>query len=128
MQSIQIFRYNLISAGRKAMAAFALASIFLILLLSLNFHVWGGHSRQGDLEDMVKTHEAMIGGSGLPAVYGQGSDSLHLRQQPLEDAWGGSCFGFISGRIFFPVSFSVPLYSEWLQLPTLCSLSVRMNR
>lgn len=129
MNGMQKFSHNFKSAGRKTAAVLVLMSIFLVLLLALNFHIWGGGYTQGSLEEIVTEQETLLG-DGLTlreSAHGQVSRDRH-------ENWKFFSVGIlpfpsiIFGIFFFPAVLIVPFFRGCFCHVTLCSLSMRMNR
>lgn len=130
MQKIPGVCHNLKSVGKKTAAILVLASIFLVLLLSLNFRIWGGGYGEGSVEELVIEQEALLG-DGLmleESVHEQTFRDTHSKWKQLSTPVILSFFSMIFGIFFFPEVLFIPFFSEFLQCVTLCTLSVRMNR
>ena len=115
---------------QNILAILILVSIFLTLLLSLNFHIWSSRWEEDSLEGWVRQQEACIGTGLAP------QKATSLKQMGRTPASRPSLLPmgllpphpFLPGKFFLQAVFSVPFFSNVVQCTTLCSLSVRINR
>ncbi len=130
MYVIHNFCHNFKSVGKKTTAVLVLMSIFLVLFLALNFHIWSGGYTQGSLEEIVIEQETLLG-DGLTLC---GSARGQITRDRHEDWKFVSAIGLlpflpiIFGIIYFPDILFVPFFSKFFYHVTLCNLAVRMNR
>lgn len=130
MHGIHNFCHNFKSVGKKTTAVLVLMSIFLVLLLALNFHIWGGGYTEGSLEEIVTEQETLLG-DGLTfceSARGQISRDMHENWKLLSIIGILPFLPILFGTFFFPVVLFVPFFRECFCHVTLCSLSVRINR
>lgn len=109
---------------RRQISIAVLASIILILLLSLNFHIWSGSYTEGDLEAIViQQMDCLAGGDTDEGISRESVEQcLHL--------FDYACLGGIEINVCLPCAILSGIWLGYFFLRpsiTLCSLSVRIN-
>lgn len=106
---------------RRMIAIAVLVPVMLILLLSLNFSIWGGSYREGDLESIViEQMNSLEKGNGIESL----NERIYLRFYECVCLSGIETMVFLVCEMFF----GARLGEFFLRTSvTLHSLSVRMD-